>query len=42
MVGWTYGAMEMLTIGRPDQYSTALESPRLRAVIKARVAVEYR
>jgi hypothetical protein len=42
MEWWTYGAMEMLTRGRPDQYSTALESPRLHAVIKALVAVEYK
>ena len=37
-----YGATEMLTIGLPDQYSTALGSPLRRAVIRALVAVEYR
>jgi hypothetical protein len=35
----TYGATDMLITGRPDQYSTDLESPRRRAVIKALVAV---
>jgi len=35
----TYGATDMLTTGRPDQYSTDLGSPRLRAVVKALVAV---
>lgn len=37
-----HGAIEMLTTGFPDQYSTVLVSPRRRAVISARLAVEYR
>lgn len=34
--------MDMLTIGLPDQYSTARESPLLLAVTNAREAVEYK
>lgn len=38
----TYGARATLTTGRPDQYSKNLESPRRRAVVMARIDVEYR
>jgi hypothetical protein len=38
----TDGAIEMLTMGLPDQYSTTLASPLLWAVMSARVAVEYK
>jgi hypothetical protein len=38
----TYGVTVMLMTGLPDQYSTCLLSPLLRAVVSARAEVEYR
>jgi hypothetical protein len=38
----TYGEIVMLTMGRPDQYSTDCVSPLRCAVNRARAEVEYK